>query len=137
MTTATAVQIQPYLMFNGSCREAFEFYRDVLRGEIEAMMTYAGSPAEAHVSPSLHDKILHASLRVGDSVIMASDGPHEEKMGGFSVTLQISDINEGERVFRALADGGTVTMEFAKTFFAERFGMCVDRFGVPWMVNCG
>lgn len=138
MTTTTAIQIQPYLMLDGRCREAFEFYRDVLHGEIEAMMPYAGSPAEGQVPPEWRDRTLHAALRVGDALLMASDAPpdHAEKIAGFSVSLAVPDIAEGERIFRALSEGGTVTMPFAKTFWAEGFGMCVDRFGVPWMVNC-
>jgi PhnB protein len=125
-------------MFNGQCEEAFTFYAECLGGKIEAMMRYAGSPAEPHSPPQLRDKILHACLSVGDSKLMASDAPPDrfEKVQGTYVNIAIEDPAEGERIFNELAEGGTVQMPFGKTFWAERFGMVVDRFGTPWMVNC-
>jgi PhnB protein len=132
------MQINPYLMFHGDCKEAFEFYAKCLGGKIEAMLPHAGTPAEPHVAPEWRDKIMHARLAVGDAVLMASDAPpgHQEKPQGFSVSVQIADPAEAERVFHALAEGGTVRMPIAETFWAHRFGMLVDRFGIPWMVNC-
>ena len=132
------MQLNTYVMFNGQCEEAFTFYAECLGGKIEAMMRYAGSPAEPHSPPQLRDKILHACLSVGDSKLMASDAPPDrfEKVQGTYVNIAIEDPAEGERIFNELAEGGTVQMPFGKTFWAERFGMVVDRFGTPWMVNC-
>jgi PhnB protein len=132
------MQLQPYLHFNGDCETAFKFYERCLGGKIEAMLTHAGTPAEQHVPAEWRNKILHARLVVGDAVLMASDSPpgHYHKPQGFSVTIQIKDRARAEEIFRALADGGTVTMPFEQTFWAARFGMLVDKFGTPWMVNC-
>jgi PhnB protein len=132
------MQLNAYLMFNGQCEEAFTFYAKCLGGKIEAMMPHAGSPAEKHAPPEWRDKILHACLSVGDSKLMASDAPpdHFEKVQGTFVNIALEDPVEGERIFNELSEGGTVRMPFAKTFWAERFGMVIDRFGTPWMVNC-
>jgi PhnB protein len=131
------MQITPYLMFNGNCREAMEFYASVLGGKIDAMMTYAGSPAEAHVPAESRNHILHAHLAAGEQHILASDAAGQyAKPQGISVTISLKDAAEAERIFRALAENGQVTMPFQSTFWAERFGMCTDRFGIPWMINC-
>ena len=132
------MQLQPYLYFNGDCETAFRYYERCLGGKIESMLTHAGTPAEQHVPAEWRSKILHARLVVGDAVLMASDAPpgHYRKPQGFSVSIQIKDTARAEGIFRALADGGTVTMPFAETFWAARFGMLVDKFGTPWMVNC-
>ena len=132
------MELNPYLMFNGQCAAAFEFYARCLGGRIEAMIPHRGSPAEGHVSPEWLDKILHARLVAGDAVLMASDSPpeHREEMRGFSVSLSIDDPREAERIFEALKEDGTVRMPMGETFWALRFGMLVDRFGVPWMINC-
>ncbi|MGZ5095601.1 MAG: VOC family protein, partial [Burkholderiales bacterium] len=105
---------------------------------IDAMMTHAGTPAEAHVPPEWRNKIIHARLVVGDEVLMGSDAPPDrfQKPQGFSVSIQINKPADAERIFKALAENGTVQMPFEQTFWAFRFGMCVDRFGIPWMVNC-
>lgn len=132
------MQVNPYLVFNGECEAAFEFYAECLGGKIEAMMPHRGTPVEQHVAAESQDKILHARLKVGDSVLMGSDtlpGRYEEPKG-FSVSLQLEDPADAERIFRALADKGTIRMPLEKTFWARRFGMLVDRFGIPWMVNC-
>jgi PhnB protein len=102
------------------------------------MLTHAGTPAEQQVPAEWRDKILHARMIVGDSVLMASDAPpeHYEQPKGFSVSFQVKEPAEAERVFQALAENGTVQMAFQKTFWSAGFGMCVDRFGIPWMVNC-
>jgi PhnB protein len=132
------MQSNPYLTFNGNCKAAFEFYAKLLGGKIEAMMPHRGTPAEAHVPAKWRDKIIHAKLTIGDNVLMASDSPpdYQEPMKGFSVALHFDDIAEAERIFDALAKKGAVQMPFEKTFWAERFGMVVDRFGTPWMINC-
>ena len=132
------MQLHPYLLFNGRCEEAFRFYAECLSGRIEAMIPHAGSPAEQHVPPEWRSKILHARLSVGEQVLMASDAPpgRFEKPQGFSVSINVTDPAEAGRIFRALAENGTITMPMEQTFWAARFGMCVDRFGIPWMVNC-
>jgi PhnB protein len=132
------MQVNPYLTFNGNCAEAFTFYERLLGGRIVMMMTHAGSPAADHTPPEWQDKIIHARLLIGDQVLMGSDAPPQYRQApqGFSVSLQIEDPDEGERIFNGLAEGGTVRMPFQQTFWAARFGMCVDRFGIPWMVNC-
>ena len=132
------MQLNPYLLFNGQCEAAFRFYERCLGGRIVAMMPHAGTPAEGQVPPEWRDKIIHARLVVGDQVLMGSDAPpdHFEKPQGFSVTLGIDNPIEAERLFNALAENGTVRMPIQQTFWAERFGMLVDRFGIPWMINC-
>jgi len=132
------MRIDPYLLFKGNCEEAFKFYAKVLGGKIEAMMTHEGTPAAEQTPPEWLKKILHARLVVGDQVLMASDAPpgHQEPMTGFSVTVETSKEADAERVFGALSEGGLVKMPIQKTFWAERFGMLVDRFGTPWMINC-
>jgi PhnB protein len=132
------MQLQPYLYFNGDCETAFRFYEQCLGGKIEAMLTHAGSPAEQHVPAEWRSKILHARLVTDGAVLMASDAPpgHYKPPQGFSVSIQISDPARAEKIFGALAAGGSVTMPFEQTFWAARFGMLIDKFGTPWMVNC-
>ena len=132
------MQLNPYLLFNGQCEAAFKFYEQCLGGKIEVMMTHAGTPAEEHVPAEWRDKILHARLVVEDSVLMASDAPpgRYQQPQGFSVSLQLKDPDKAGRIFDALAEGGTVQMPFAETFWAARFGMLKDQFGIPWMINC-
>jgi PhnB protein len=132
------MQINPYLTFNGNCEAAFTFYAKCLGGKIDAMMPHEGTPAEAHVPSEWRKKIMHARMTVGDKVLMASDAPpgHYEPMKGFHVTLGIDDPAEAEKIFQALAENGTVQMPIQETFWAQRFGMLVDRFGTPWMINC-
>jgi PhnB protein len=132
------MQLNPYLTFNGQCEPAFKFYAQCLGGTIVAMIRHAGTPAEAHVPPEWRDKILHAFLKVGDDALMGSDVPPDryEAPKGFSVSLQVKDPADAERVFHALAENGTVRMPIQQTFWAARFGMIVDQFAIPWMVNC-
>jgi PhnB protein len=130
--------ITPYLFFDGDCEEAFAHYAEVLGGEIVAMLPHTGTPAEAEVPPAWRSKIIHACLRVGDQMLMASDAPpgRQQTPQGMSVSLHIDEVAEAERVFAALSEGGTVTMPLAETFWARRFGMFTDRYGTPWMINC-
>jgi PhnB protein len=132
------MKLNPYLSFNGQCEAAFKFYERALGGKIEAMLPHEGSPMEQHVPPEWRSKIMHARLSVGDVVLMGSDAPPDRyrPMQGFSVTLGIDDPAEAERVFHALSEKGTVHMPIQKTFWAVRFGMLVDQFGTPWMINC-
>lgn len=132
------MQLAPYLSFDGRCEAAFRFYETSLGGEILAMMTWRNSPVADQAPPGWDDKILHARMRLGSGVLMGGDSPPDrhEPMKGFGVTLGIAEPAEAERVFAALAEGGMVRMPLQETFWALRFGMLVDRFGTPWMVNC-
>jgi PhnB protein len=132
------MQVNTYLIFNGQCEAAFKFYERCFGGKIEAMMTHAGSPAEAQTPPEWRDKIMHARLIVDGQALMGSDAPpgHFEKPQGFSVSLGITDPVEAQRIFQTLAENGKVRMPLQKTFWAQSFGMLVDQFGIPWMVNC-
>ena len=132
------MQLNPYLIFNGNCAEAFKFYEQTLGGKIEALNKFAGSPAAEHVPPDWGDKVLHASMVIGDQHLMASDAPpgQYEKPTGISVTIVLNDPAKAEQIFNALTENGAITMPFQKTFWSPGFGMCVDRFGIPWMVNC-
>jgi PhnB protein len=130
--------MNPYLNFNGQCEEAFKFYEQHLGGKIEAMIPHEGTPAADHVPAEWRSKIMHAKLVARDGVLMGSDTPpgHYQQPRGFSVTLQLSDPAKAEEIFQALAEKGTVQMPIQQTFWADRFGMLVDRFGIPWMINC-
>ena len=132
------MQLNPYLFFNGKCESAFKFYEQCLGGKIEMMTTHGDSPMAQQVPSEWRNKIIHARLTVGDNVLMGSDAPPEryEEMKGFSVSLSVDDPAEAERIFNALVANGTVRIPLQKTFWAVRFGMLVDQFGVPWMVNC-
>ncbi len=128
----------PYLTFDGRCEEAFEHYAKALGGKIEMLMRYAGTPGEEMAPPDWRDKVMHATLTFGGNVLMGSDAPPERRqpMQGFSVSLQCDSVDEAERVWNALSEGGTVHMPLEETFWAARFGVVIDRFGTPWMVNC-
>ena len=130
------MQIQPYLFFDGRCEEAIEFYRRTLGAEVTMLMRYKDSPEPAMNPPDAGDKVMHASFRIGDSTVMASDGRCQGQPGfqGFSLSLTVPDEAEADRMFAGLAEGGQVQMPLAKTFFSPRFGMVADRFGVPWMI---
>jgi PhnB protein len=132
------MKLSPYLTFSGDCETAFDFYAKCLGGKIDAMVRHEGTPAAQQVPPEWRNKILHARLVVGEMVLMGSDAPpaRYEPMKGFSVMLDVADPAEAEHVFRALAENGTVRMPIQKTFWAARFGMLVDQFGTPWMINC-
>jgi PhnB protein len=132
------MQMNPYLNFNGHCEAAFKFYAQCLGGKIVMMLTHGEAPSAEHVPSTWHKKIMHARLTVGDRVLMGSDSPPEyfQETTGFYVQLGIDDPAEAERIFQALSENGTVTMPFEQTFWAYRFGMLVDQFGIPWMVNC-
>ena len=132
------MDLNTYLSFDGTCEAAFKFYETVLGGKIVAMMTYADMPGSTQMSKDTQNRIMHARLQFGDKLLMASDAPPDrfEAAKGFHVMLGVKDAAEAERLFEALAAGGTITMPIQGTFWAERFGMLVDRFGTPWMVNC-
>ncbi|HVV66313.1 MAG TPA: VOC family protein [Rhizomicrobium sp.] len=131
------MRINAYLTFNGNCEEAFGFYERTLGAKIEMKSTFGETPVSGQM-PAMKDKIVHARIRIGDQVVMGSDAPPDRfsKPQGFSLSLSAETAAEAERLFRALSEGGEARMPLASTFFAERFGMLVDRFGVPWMVVC-
>ena len=133
--------VQPYLCFDGRCEEALEFYRGALGAEVEFLMRFKDNPEKETCDPNMaapgsEDKVMHSTVRVGDSVFMASDGrcSGQAKFDGFSLSLTVSNEAEAEKRFAALSDGGKVQMPLAKTFFSPSFGMVADRFGVSWMV---
>jgi PhnB protein len=132
------MQVNPYLFFNGNCEAALKFYQKVLGAKIEAIRPYSAGPADMPVPPEWKDKVLHASILIDGEVIMASDAfpGNFHQPQGFAVALQVDDPADAERRFKALAEGGTVSMPFGKTNFSRGFGICVDQFGTPWMVNC-
>ena len=132
------MQLNPYLSFNGQCEAAFKFYERLLGGKIECIMPYESRPTDYPVPAEWRKKILHATLKVGDQLLQGADAPPDryQKPQGFSVTLGLKDQKEAERIFKALAENGTVEMALQETFWAIRFGVVVDRFGIPWTVNC-
>jgi PhnB protein len=133
------MQVQPYLFFNGRCEEALDFYRTAVGAEVSMLMRYKDSPeppAPGMIPPGSEDKVMHASVRIGGSQVLASDGhcAGQPNFQGFSLSLTVADAAEAERAFAALSDGGKVGMPLAQTFFSPRFGMLTDRFGLAWMV---
>lgn len=132
------MQINPYLFYDSNCEAAFKFYEKVLGGRIELMLRNSEGPPEMEAAPDRMQKIMHARMSINGEVLMASDAPpsHFHKPQGFAVSITVDDPAEGERKFKALSEGGSVNMPFGKTFFSKGFGMCVDQFGIPWMVNC-
>jgi PhnB protein len=133
------MRLNPHLTFNGQCEAAFEYYEKCLGGKVVMMMKYGDSPMAEQTSPGWREKIIHATFALGDNVLTGGDAPPEsyQKPQGFSVLLHISDAAEADRVFNALAEKGTVQMPVQETFWALRFGMLVDQFGTPWIINCG
>ncbi len=132
------MELNPYLYFNGNCEVAFKFYEQHLGGKIEAVYTYAGSPMENQLPPEWRDKVMHVRMKVGTTVLMGSDAPEGRYRTpqGFSVSLNLKDAAEADRLFEALSKNGTVSMPIQKTFWATRFAMFTDQFGIPWMINC-
>jgi PhnB protein len=136
------MQIQPYLFFDGRCEEAIEFYRGAVGAEVTRLMRFKDSPEPAQpgmVPPGSENKVMHASFRIGDTTVMASDGRCQGKPSfqGFSLSLIVPNEAEAQRLFSALGEGGQVQMPLSKTFFSAAFGMVADRFGVSWMVLVG
>lgn len=132
------MRMNPYLSFKGDCEAAFTFYERYLNAQRGSLFRYGGSPMSGDVPPDWSDKIMHGTLTIGGQVLMGGDVAPEryEAPKGFSLSLQIDRTSEAERVFDALAEGGTVVMPLEQTFWAARFGMIVDRFGIPWLINC-
>ncbi len=139
MTTAKAdMSVQPYLFFGGRCEEAIDFYQKAIGAEVQMLSRFKESPQPQEGLPECFaDKVMHASFKVGETLLMASDGRCEgaTTFEGFSLSITVADEAEAERVFQALSDGGLVVMPLEKTFWAPKFGMLQDRFGVSWMVS--
>lgn len=141
MNPSTPTQIiEPYLFFNGACDEAIAFYQEAIGAEVLMAMRYRESPAPmppGTLPAGFENKIMHATLRIGGSILMASDGCTDSHSAfqGFSLSLRADTIPRAKAYFQALAKGGTVQMPIAETFWSPCFGMVVDRFGVPWMVT--
>ncbi len=134
--------IQPYLFFNGRCQEALDFYVSALGARVEMLMRFKDSPEPPdpkNVPPGSENNVMHASFRIGDSVLMASDGMGKGKpvFEGVSLSLAVNSDADADRLFSALAKGGSVQQPLVKTFFSSNFGMVTDKFGVPWMVIAG
>ena len=129
--------VNPYLNFNGDCKEAMELYARVLGGKLD-IQTFGESPMASQVGPSMKDLVIHARLSIGDAVLMASDAPADkyQRPQGTFVSINVDGAADADRIFNALAEGGSVDMPIQETFWATRFGMLVDQFGIPWMVNC-
>ena len=132
------MQMNPYLSFAGNCEEAFRFYEQCLGGQLGPLFRYAGTPLADNVPADWQDKVMHSSLTIGGQVVMGGDvAPDQyEAPKGFSLSLQIESVAEAERVFRELSQDGTIAMPLEQTFWAARFGMVVDRFGIKWLINC-
>ena len=131
------VTVSAYLNFPGTCAEAFRFYEQVLGGQILTMQTHGESPMRDQSPPEWHSAVIHVRMKVGNQLLMGSDAPppYFEKPQGFAVSVSFPTVQESERVFTALAEGGRVTMPFQTTFWSPGFGGVVDRFGTPWTVN--
>jgi PhnB protein len=132
------MQVNPYLSFKGQCEAAFKLYEKCLGGQLGPIFRYAGTSLEGQVPAGWQDKVMHGSVTVAGQTIMGADVAPEgyEEPKGFSLSIQIKSAAEAERIFRELSTEGRVVMPLEKTFWAERFGMVVDRFGVPWLINC-
>ena len=132
------MQVSVHLNFNGDCLQAMERYCELLNGEIVSMTTFGDTPAGKDVPDDWQDKIVHATMSLGGFVVATADIPSEryEPSQGFNMFVEVEDPNEADRVFEALSEGGKVQMPIEETFWAKRFGMLVDRFGIPWEVNC-
>jgi PhnB protein len=133
------MQVNPYLSFKGQCEEAFEFYAQCLGGQLGAIFRYAGTPLSHHVPADWQDKVMHGSVKLGDQVLMGADVAPDryEAARGFSLSIHIKSTADGERVFQELARGGRIVVPLERTFWAALFGMLIDRFGIPWLINCG
>jgi PhnB protein len=133
------MQINPYLTFNGTCEDALNFYAQVFNSKVGDIHRYAGSPMADQMPAEFQNKVMHGNVVIQNIVLMGSDAnPHHpyEGLKGVQLSIGVETAAEAERVFALLAEGGAVTMPIAATFWAERFGMLVDKFGTPWMVNC-
>lgn len=136
------MQIQPYLFFDGRCEEALDFYKAAAGAKVEMLMRYKENPERGQGGmepPGADDKVMHAAFKIGDTMILASDGhcTGRPKFDGFSLAISVKDEAEADKTYTALAKGGEASMPLTKTFFSPKFGMLRDKFGVNWMVMVG
>jgi len=133
------MQVNPYLSFKGDCEAAFKFYEQCLGARVGAIFRYGGSPLAGQVPADWSDKVMHGNLTFGEQVLQGADVAPDAYVEpkGFSFSIQLTDTSEAERIFRELAENGTVMMPLQETFWAARFGIVVDRFGISWLINCG
>jgi len=133
------MKLNPYLAFDGRCREAFQFYEKTLGGKIAFIQTIGETPMASTTPADAHARVMHVTLQIGDQVLQGADAPPGQftRPAGFCVAVHFDDAAEGERVFSTLAQNGTVQMPFQATFWAKGFGMLIDQFGTPWIVNAG
>ncbi|MGH8213586.1 MAG: VOC family protein [Rhodanobacteraceae bacterium] len=133
------MQLNPYLFFDGNCEAAFELYAKTLGGTIEMLMRYGDAPG-GDGNPALRNKVIHACLKFGEQRLMGSDAcPPQHpytRPEGFNVCINVDSVGEAQRIFEAFAESGTVSVPLDKTFFAQAWGLLVDRYGTPWMINC-
>lgn len=132
------MELSYYLNFDGQCQDAFRFYEKTLGGKIQAMMPFEGSPMANQIPAEWGKKIMHARMTVGDQVLMGSDPPpaHRSTPQGFAICIGVKSAADADRIFQALSENGKVTMPIKETFWAVRYGMLIDQYGIPWMVNC-
>jgi PhnB protein len=130
------MQVQSYLFFDGRCEEAIDFYKKTLGAEVGMLMRWKDSPDKSMCTPSNENKVMHASLKIGETRVMASDGRNtgNPEFKGFALSVNAKDEADADRLFNSLSAGGNVMMPLGKTFFSPRFGMTTDKFGVNWMV---
>ena len=128
--------VQPYIFFDGKCEEAIEFYKSAIGAKVDMLMRFKEAPDQSQMPPNTGDKVMHAAFKVGDTQVLASDGHCAGKPSfqGFGLALNAKSDVEAEKLFGALEKGGQVLQPLTKTFFASKFGMVNDRFGVMWMV---
>ena len=133
------MKLNPYLSFDGRCRGAFEFYAKALGGRIVFMQTIGESPMASGMPPEAHSRVMHVTLHIGDQVLQGADAPPGQytKPDGFCVSVHFDEVADGARVFTALAENGKVQMPFQETFWAKGFGMLIDQFDTPWIINAG
>jgi PhnB protein len=133
------MRVNPYLNFRGDCKEAFEFYEKVFQSKIGHLITNRNSPMAEQTPPDLQDTILHVAMKIGETIVYGSDAPpayYKSPGGGLHISVSIETIEEAERIFAELSDGAQIAMPLQEMFWAFRFGMLTDRFGIPWMINC-
>ena len=132
------MQLNTHIGFNGQCKAAFQLYEKIFNGKIAMMMTYGDSPMAAQTDPAFRDKVMHAALDFDGQRLTGGDAPPQryQQPQGINVLLSLTEAAEAERIFQALSENGVVHMPLAETFWALRFGMVVDQFGTPWMINC-
>jgi PhnB protein len=132
------MQVNPYLSYKGQCETAFKFYEKCLAGKVTAKVTYGETPMADQMPSEWRTKIIHSAMKVGEMVLMGGDPPPDKYIEpkGFSLTISVDDPAEAERIFQALVENGAVNMPLQQTFWADRFGMLTDQFGIPWMIMC-